>query len=324
MKGWLLDRSDRWNDYEYNRFLEQAKNERIDICLYDPKDFEIQISTTGDRELSIRGRKTGLPDFVFARIGASADYYDMALIRHLEYLRVTLVNSSTAISIARDKLQTIEMLVHHGLPVPKTMLAKFPPDFEMIAAEFRFPLIVKPIAGSRGKGVILCKTYGEMQDLMEMLDLSKKQDANYIIQEFVSDSNGKDIRVIVVGGRAIGAMMRQSQDGRYKANISRGGLAKPFALNAELERLSKKATSIVGLEISGVDILFDGEGYKICELNSGPGFQGFEKATGLNVPQLIYEYIQARVAGYHAATAVLYDVQYNDANGPKLHSFDVS
>lgn len=309
MKGWVLDKKDRWNEYEHRRFREEAGKENIEISLYDPKDFDIHITVKGGKSLSCGGQGVSLPDFVLPRTGAGTDYYDMALIRHLERLRVPVINSSEAIGIARDKLHTMEILVYNKLPTPKTMLAKFPLNFELAADEFQFPLIVKSIAGSRGKGVFLCETPNQMEDLLDMLELSKKEDVYFVIQEFVAGSKGKDIRVMVVGGRAIGAILREAQGGRFKANISRGGAGKPFELNPELEWLSIEAARVLGLDIAGVDLLFDGEGYKVCEANSGPGFYGFEKSTGLNIPQQIYQYIQVRLAGYHGATNVPDDVQ---------------
>ena len=308
MKGWILDKRDRWNEYEHHRFREEARKEDIEISLYDPKDFDIQITVKGGKSLSYQGQSVSLPDFVFPRTGATTDYYDMALIRHLERLSVPVVNSSEAIAVARDKLHTMEVLVYHKLPTPKTVLAKFPLNLELIAEEFQFPLIVKSIAGSRGKGVFLCETPDQMEDLMGILELSKKEDVYYVIQEFVSGSKGKDIRVMVVGGRAIGAILREAQEGKYKANISRGGAGKPFELNPEVEWLSIEAARALGLDIAGVDILFDGEGYKVCEANSGPGFKGFEMTTKLNVPRQIYQYIQVRLGGNRGATTVVDDI----------------
>lgn len=309
MKGWILDKRDRWNEYEHFRFREEARKEDIEICLYDPRDFDIQITVKGGRSLTYQGQTVTLPNFVFPRTGATTDYYDMALIRHLERLTVPVVNSSEAIAVARDKLHTMEVLVYHKLPTPKTMLAKFPLNLELMTEEFQFPVIVKSIAGSRGKGVFLCETPNQMKDLMDILELSKKEDVYYVIQEFVAGSKGKDIRVMVVGGRAIGAILREAQEGKYKANISMGGAGKPFDLNPEVEWLSVEAAKVLGLDIAGVDLLADEEGYKVCEANSGPGFKGFEQTTGLNVPRQIYQYIQVRLSGNRVAATVVDDVQ---------------
>jgi glutathione synthase/RimK-type ligase-like ATP-grasp enzyme len=120
-----------------------------------------------------------------------------------------------------------------------------------------------------------------------------------------------------VGERAVGAILRKAQDGKFKSNISRGGLGRPLELNPELEWLSIEATRVLGLEIAGVDILFDGEGYKICEVNSGPGFKGFEQATGLNVPQLVYQYIQSRVNGFQIPRTMVDEIESLDV--PELN-----
>ena len=297
MKGWILIGKASWDTYEYRRFLEEAEEQRIEAVLYDPKEFDIELTTNGRDSLFCVRQPVQLPDFVLPRTGSGTGYYDFAVFRHIESIGVPLINSSNAIEKARDKLHTIELLVYNRLPTPKTMLARFPVDLEFIAEKFQFPLVVKSIVGSKGKGVCLCESQDQMDDLMQMLELSKKENVNYIIQEFVSSSRGEDIRVIVVGGKAIGAMRRRARDGQFKANISIGGSGEALELDSDLEWLSIQAAGVLGLDIAGVDLLFDREGYRICEVNAAPGFEGFEKATGINVPQQIYQYVQVRLSG---------------------------
>jgi len=158
-------------------------------------------------------------------------------------------------------------------------------------------LIVKTVSGSYGKGVFLCENRDQLEDLADLIEVSKDQRVNVIIQEFVLFSNGKDVRVFVVGRRHIGAMVRIAREGKLKANFSAGGTVASFDLNPAVERLAVESAKLVGLDIAGIDILFDGDSYKVCEVNSSPGFEGFEKATGLNVPQEIYHYIQVRLGG---------------------------
>ena len=295
MKGWILAKKNIWDEYEIHRFLEEAIRENIEISLYDPKDFEFQITDEIEKKLFYQGCGISLPDFVLPKTGPGIGYYYIAFLRHMEHLGVPTINSSEAISVARDKLKTLETLACNDIPTPKTMLASFPLNFDFIVKEFQFPLIIKPIVGGRGKGVILCETAYQMKDLMEMLEISKKDNTYYVFQEFISFSKGRDIRVVVVGGRALGAMIRKAPGGYFKANISQGGKGEPFELNSELEWLSTESARILGLDVAGVDILFDRSSFKVCEVNSCPGFMGFEKAMKVNIPQQIYKYIQIRL-----------------------------
>ena len=303
MNGWIVAKTENWDDYENRRFIEEAQAQGLEMSLWDPKDLDICITERGQRGLSYQGQEISLPDFVLPRTGSGTIYYHLALIRHMECLGILVVNGSEAIARARDKLHTIQLLVYNGLPTPKTTLAKFPLDLEFITEQFQFPVIIKTVVGSRGRGVLLCENADQTEDLMEMLEVSGKGEAYHIIQEFVSSSKGQDLRVVVVGGKALGAMIRRAKGGNFKANISRGGSGEPYELNSQIEWLAIEATKALGLDIGGVDILFDGEGYKLCEVNSAPAFEGFERATGVNVPQQIYQYVRVRLNGHSAVQA---------------------
>jgi RimK family alpha-L-glutamate ligase len=223
-------------------------------------------------------------------------YYSLAVIRHFERLGVFILNSSQSMENSKDKLATLQLLATNNIPIPKTILAKFPINIQVIEKEFEYPMIIKTITGSQGKGVFLLEDGDKLNDLATLMEISKDPKINLILQEFISFSRGKDIRVIVVGGRAIGAMLRTAIGKNFKANYSAGGSVQSFDLNPAIEWLAIESTRLIGLDIAGVDILFDEKNnYRICEINSYPGFEGFEKATKINVPEEIFNYIKIRL-----------------------------
>lgn len=281
--------------YENRRFRDVAREEGIELELHDPGDFDIIATRGGGKSLFHEGREVPLPDFVLPRMGSATTYFALALIRQLERLGVPVINSAESIERAKDKLHTIQILNAHDLPIPKTMLARFPMSIDVIEREFECPLVVKTLYGTEGRGVFLCEDRDRLEDLADILNESRGVNVNFIVQEFVSSSKGKDIRAFVVGGKPVAAMLRTGREGRFKANISLGGSGEPYELNPEVEWLSVEASRLLGLDIAGVDILFDGEHFKVCEVNSSPGFEGLERATGINAPGQIYQYIQVRL-----------------------------
>jgi gamma-F420-2:alpha-L-glutamate ligase len=230
-------------------------------------------------------------------MGAGTTYFALAVIRHLERLGVQTFNSSQAIETVKDKLFTHQILAQSNLPVAKTMLAKFPVDVDAVERLLGFPLIVKTVSGSQGTGVFLCESRSHFEDLMQLVE-STKSNVNIIIQEFVASSRGQDLRVFVVGGKAVSCMRRVSTDGSFKANFSRGGKVEPFDLTSEIEWLSSEACRLLGLDIAGVDLLIDGEHFKICEANSSPGFEGLESCQDVSIPEQIYSFICVRLGQF--------------------------
>ena len=198
----------------------------------------------------------------------------------------------------KDKLDAHQLLAQRNLPIPRTMLVRFPVDPELVAAQIGFPCVVKLLVGSYGEGIYLSRDPGSFRDLMELVS-SLDRTQPLILQEYIATRPGEDLRVWVVGGRVLGAMRRRSTDGSFKANISRGGDGEPFPLNSAIEDLALASASAVNLEIAGVDLLFDGDGYSVCEVNSAPGFAGFEQATGLNVAREILEHCCSRNEPQH-------------------------
>jgi len=293
-KIWILEKKTDFKSYTSNRFKEVAKKMNIDLKLIAPDDIDLIVTKEDKRSIIYKGNVINLPDFLIPRIG-TITYYALAIIRQLERFGVFVLNSSQSMEISKDKLSTLQLLSTKNIPVPKTMLARFPFDISMVEKEFSYPIIVKTVVGSRGMGVFCVENRNKLKDLINLLEISKDPKTNLILQEFISTSRGKDIRVIIIGGRAIGAMLRKSSDGSFKANYSSGGLVENYEINPTIEWLAVESAKIVGLDIAGVDILFDKYSYKVCEINSYLGFEGFEKATKINLQEEIFKYIILRL-----------------------------
>jgi gamma-F420-2:alpha-L-glutamate ligase len=305
MKGWILYRESRDElkpeSYEMHRFLEVAEARGVELDILRPEQLDLIVTRDDRKSIRLNGEVTPLPDFLLPRQGALTPYFSLAIIRHLERLGVLVVNTSDAIETVKDKLYTQQILAASHLPVPKTMLVKFPIDIDLVARQLGFPVVVKTLTGSKGSGVYLSQTPENFEDLMTLLE-STKSNANIILQQFIEGSHGRDLRVLMIGGRAVACMQRVSVDGNFKANISRGGEAHPYAITPEIEMLAIETTRHVGLDIAGVDLLFDGDHFKVCEVNSSPGFKGIEQAyPHLNIADMILQYVEMRCGVFKAA-----------------------
>ncbi len=295
IKGWLLYQetagSAKPDVYSRKRLVQVSDQEQIELRTYRPEQFDLVVNKEQEKRILVDGDAVPLPDFILPRTGAGTTYFTLAVIRHLEGLGVRSFNSSESIERVRDKLFTQQLLAKHNLPVPKTMLVKFPVNTDIVSRYLGFPLIVKPLSGAQGIGVFLAVSKTRFEDLMQLIEAANIK-ANIILQEFVSLSKGRDLRVFTIGGHAIACMERKSKRGRLKANYSQGSSVKKIELTPDIKKLASKASKILGLEISGIDLLFDGERFKICEANSSPGFQGLEKCCKVDIPQEIYKYIK--------------------------------
>lgn len=298
MRGWLLDADSSESyvsdEYSTRRLLECAAQDGIDLEVITPEMFDLVVTRDDRKSVVVKGEIRPLPDFLIPRMGARTTYYGLAVIRQLERMGVATVNSSESIENVKDKLHTQQILAQSNLAVPRTMLVKHPVSVDLVQAQVGFPLVVKTLSGTRGAGVYLAETPSGFGDLMELIH-ETRGNTNLILQEFIESSRGRDLRVFVLGGRPVACVERTSTDGGFKANHSRGGKVKPFALTPEIEWLATETARIVGLEIAGIDLLFDGEGYKVCEANSAPGFWSIEECTKVNVPSLIFRYLRIRL-----------------------------
>lgn len=298
MKGWILfdyqDETLKNEQGEIKRFLETAKKNDIEIKIFEPQQFDLMVTREPHNSILIDDKQTLLPDFFLPRTGASTTYYSLAIIRHMERMGVPTFNSAQSIETVKDKLFTQQILASSNLPIPRTLLVKYPINADMVEENLGFPVIVKTLSGAQGSGVYLSKNKDEFIRLMQLINATKTN-MNIIIQEFIQSSEGRDLRVIVIGGRAIGAMQRIAQEGEFRANISKGGQGKSFTMNSEIEWLAIESANILSLDVAGIDLLFDGNHFRICEANSSPGFTGFEKCCKIDIPSEIFNFISVRL-----------------------------
>ena len=293
-KGWMLVKPKFQESYETQRLLEEFANHNIEVKLIDPNEIDIFVNKENKQSILVNGKSLPLPKFIFPRTGSGTTYYIKAVIRHFERMGVPVINSSEAIDNVKDKLYTHQILAQSNLDIPKTMLLKHPIDIDFVEKNIGFPVIVKKISGSYGRGVFLCENKKQLNQLVTMAELTKKS-YDIIIQEFVKDTWGKDLRVFVVNNKVVGCMMRQSTDDDFRANLSRGGEGFPYEVNEQIEWLSSEASKALGLDIAGVDLLFQNGGYKICEVNSNPGFEGMENFTKKNIAGEIVTFIKLKL-----------------------------
>ena len=293
-KGWMLVKQKFMDSYETQRLLEEFGNHDIEVKLINPNEIDIFVNKENKQSILVNGKSLPLPKFVFPRTGSGTTYYIKAVIRHFERMGVPVINSSDAIDNVKDKLYTHQILAQSNLDIPNTMLLKHPIDIDFVEKNIGFPVIVKKISGSYGRGVFLCENKKQLNQLVTMAELSKKS-YDIIIQEFVKDTWGKDLRVFVVNNKVVGCMMRQSTDEDFRANLSRGGEGFPYEVNEQIEWLSSESSKALGLDIAGVDLLFQNGGYKICEVNSNPGFEGMENFTKKNIAGEIVSFIKLKL-----------------------------
>ena len=293
-KGSMLVKDRFWESYETNRLVEEFHKENINIQLVDPNTIDIFVNKENKKSILVNGKESDLPRFVFPRTGSGTSYYIKAVIRHFERMGVPVINSSDAIDNVKDKLYTHQILAQSNLDIPKTMLLRHPIDVDFVEKNIGFPVIVKKISGSYGRGVFLAENKKQLKQLVTMAELTKKS-YDIIIQEFVKDTWGKDLRVFVVNNKVVGCMMRQSTDEDFRANITRGGEGFPYEVNEQIEWLSSESSKALNLDIAGVDLLFDNGGYKICEVNSNPGFEGMEQYTKKNIAGEIVSFIKLKL-----------------------------
>lgn len=297
MQGWMLykkmEEIIKPEIYEVDRLVKTAANHGIDIMVLSPDQIDIIVFGEQRNSILVDEVPTSLPDFILPRMGAGTSYFALAVIRHLERMGVYSVNSSQSIENVKDKLYTLQILAEANLPIPKTILLKFPVEPTIVAKHLKFPVVVKTLSGTQGMGVFLSTSQGSFEDLMQLIHATNKS-ANIILQEYIEFSEGRDLRVLVVGGRVVGAMERTAREGSFKANCSIGGTAVRYKLTHQIESLAVDISRILNLDIAGIDLLFDKNGFKICEVNSSPGFEAMENYCGLDIASEIIGFIQEK------------------------------
>ena len=305
MNGWILYKNPIEESWETQKLVEEFEKQDVKIRVVNPNDVDIFVDRDDRKSIIVGGKPRWLPDFVIPRTGSGTTYFIKAIIRHLERLGVTLINGSNAIDTVKDKLYTQQVLGESNLPVPKTLLVRHPIKLEWVEKNLTFPVIIKTLSGSFGAGVFMAEDKKQFKQLLKMAEITKKS-YNIIVQEFIKDSWGKDLRGFVLNGKVVGCMMRQAVDDDFRANITRGGEGIPYQIDENIEWLGGESARLLGLDIAGVDLLFDNGGYKICEVNSSPGFEGMDKFTHTNIAEDIVNFVKHKI-GYNKSGEDIYD-----------------
>ena len=233
-------------------------------------------------------------DAIIPRIGASVTLFGTAIVRQFEMQKIITTASAQAIEVSRDKLKSIQLFSMLNIGIPKTAFAKFPKKDEipdLIKHVGGVPLVIKLLEGTQGLGVVLAETRSAAKSV---IDAFSSLEANILIQEFIEEAGGSDIRAIVVNGEVIAAMKRKGVEGDFRSNLHQGGRAEPIELSKKERSAAIKAAKAMGLGVAGVDMLQSKRGPLIMEVNSSPGLKGIEKATGVDVAEKIIEYLELR------------------------------
>ncbi|RLT92268.1 30S ribosomal protein S6--L-glutamate ligase [Ketobacter sp.] len=232
-------------------------------------------------------------DAVIPRIGASITFYGTAVVRQFEMMGVFAVNESVAISRSRDKLRSLQLLSRKGVGMPVTGFAHSPDEIpDLIDMVGGAPLVIKLLEGTQGIGVVLADTRKVAESVIEAF-LGLK--ANILIQEYIAESSGADIRCLVIGDKVVAAMKRQAKPGEFRSNLHRGGSATLIKITPEERATAVRAARIMGLNIAGVDLIRSNHGPLVMEVNSSPGLEGIESATGKDVAGMIYSFMEKRI-----------------------------
>jgi len=285
----LLILSRRATLYSTRRLLEAAASLGHEGVVVDPLECWL---VCGRREPVVyygaSKRKVAGFDVVLPRIGSSITDYGLAVVNQFDMLGVPVVNMAYAIGRSRDKLRSLQFLSRHDIDIPRTVMARSPNQIaRALEAVGGPPVILKLIQGTQGVGVMLAETLPALEAILDTLwGLGQ----NILIQEFVAESRGRDIRALVAGGRVVAAMRRTARVGEFRSNIHRGGLGKLITLTEDYQRVAVNACQVMGLHVAGVDLLESKEGPKVIEINSSPGFEGLEAATGTDIAREILEY----------------------------------
>lgn len=278
--------------YSTQRLKDAALQRGHKVKVLNTLKFAIDLQQ-GVPDLHFRQKQLSQYDAVLPRIGASITYYGTAVVRQFQEMDVFCANTAHGINNSRDKLRSLQLLSRHHIGIPRTVFVRDKKDvLPAIERVGGAPVIIKLIEGTQGIGVLLADTVKGAEAIIELLQ-SQKQ--NVLIQKFVAESKGRDIRALVVGDRVVAAMRRVAQGQEFRSNVHRGGIAEAVELTDDYKETAVRAAQIMGLQVAGVDMLESKTGPQIMEVNSSPGLEGIETCTGLDVAGAIIDYIAAQV-----------------------------
>jgi ribosomal protein S6--L-glutamate ligase len=279
--------------YSTRRLVEAATERGHDASVVDYLRCYMNITSKRPRVL-VAGTELHF-DAIVPRIGATYTFYGTAVVRQFEMMHVPSANDSQAISRARDKLRSLQLLSRAGIGMPVTGFAHSTKDIDgLLEAVGRPPYVIKLLEGTQGVGVVLAETKKAAESVIAAF---RQLDANILVQRFIEEAGGVDVRVFVVGGRVIAAMERIAAEGEFRANLHRGGRARAVDLTADEVESSLAAAATLGLDVAGVDLLRSSAGPLVIEVNASPGLEGIESASGVDVASAIIEFLEVRRAG---------------------------
>jgi ribosomal protein S6--L-glutamate ligase len=278
-------------NYSTKRLVEEAKKRGHVVKVIKYRDCYASIEQNNPT-VSYRGEDLGKYDAIIPRIASNMTRYGTAIVRQLEMQGVYTVSSSIAITRSRDKLRSMQLLAKAGVGIPKTVFSRNTTDIDDLLDQLSdMPVIIKLASGTHGSGVVLAESKKAAKSVLQAFYLTNEDGTNILLQEFIKESAGTDIRVFVVGGRVIASMKRQSLDDDFRSNLHKGGEGTKIKLTDEENKMAIKAAKAMGLNVAGVDMMRSERGPLILEVNASPGF-GIEMVTGRDVASPIVEYIE--------------------------------
>lgn len=282
--------------YSTSRLVEACRQREAEVRILDPLQCIVKLSKRRPEVFHDNERITGL-DGVVPRIGASITFYGLAVLRQFEMMGVFSANESQAIARSRDKLRSLQLFSRHDIGIPPTAFARRREDVRAAIRKVGgSPVILKLLEGTQGMGVILAESVKSAESVLDAMSTLRQ---NILIQAFVEEAQGTDFRAIVVGGKVVAAMSRKAVEGEFRSNLHRGGSAEGVTLDPDYESTAVHAAEVLGLNIAGVDMLPSKEGPMVLEVNSSPGLEGIERATGVDVAGAIIDFVLAHAPHGH-------------------------
>jgi ribosomal protein S6--L-glutamate ligase len=277
------------NLYSTRRLVEAGVDRGHDMRVINHKRCYMNI-VSHKPEIHYRGESIRGVDAIIPRIGASISFYGAAVVRQFEMMGVYSLNESVAITRSRDKLRALQLLSRKGIGLPVTGFANSPDDTEdLLQVVGGAPVVIKLLEGTQGVGVVLAETKKAASSVIEAFRGLK---ANFMVQEFIEEAKGADIRCFVVGDKVVAAMKRQGKEGEFRSNLHRGGIASLIKITPEERSTAVRSAKVMGLNVAGVDLLRSNHGPVVLEVNSSPGLEGIEDATGKDIASMIIQFIE--------------------------------
>ena len=276
--------------YSHKRLKSAGVDAGHDIQIINPLYCYMNLAASCPQMYYRGGQPLPHFDAVIPRIGASNTFYGTAVLRHLETMGIYSLNESIAIARSRDKFRALQLLARKGIPMPLTGFAQSPDSTtDLIRLVGGAPLVIKLLEGTQGKGVVLADSH---QSAVSIINAFKEMHANILVQEFIAESCGTDIRCLVIGDKVVAAIKRQAKEGEFRANVHQGGRALKVKLSPQERTIAIASAKAMGLKVAGVDLLRSNHGPLVLEINSSPGLEGIEKATQVNIAGKIIQYIE--------------------------------